>query len=466
MKRLQPFMLVLFALCVAPVLAQGDCPALVEQALNAVDSLCQSTGRNQACYGNVSLDAEPQPGVEAFKFEQVGDTVDVADVQSMRLSPMDVASGEWGVALMRLQANLPDTLPGQNVTVLLFGAVELRPAYVPVEAAVTVTASSAVNVRSGPSTSEEIVGSLAAGTGVTATGRSADGSWLRVRLDGGRTGWMSGQLVRGETATLNAVQLGEPVYRPMQAFYFRSGVGDAPCAQAPDSGILVQTPQGAGVIDLRVNEVDIQLGSTAYLQAGDALTVSIVEGSALVTAFDETQVIPQGAKVAVPLDENLAASGPPGEPVIADDLKALPLGTLERKVQMAEPPTTEALGQMVEAIRETMQSSKDFIGLWEGTDIDGSYMTLQIHPLPAGRLYVRLYDQGASACGKKVPLDPAEGVGEGQLDANGALVVTFQVWCLRPEREDYGEATFTMTYDSASNALADSSGVTWKHFGR
>ena len=30
----------------------------------------------------------------------------------------------------------------------------------------------------------------------------------------------------------------------MQAFYFRSGIGDAPCAEAPNSGILIQTPEG------------------------------------------------------------------------------------------------------------------------------------------------------------------------------------------------------------------------------
>ena len=32
---------------------------------------------------------------------------------------------EWGIAIMGLQANLPDNLPGQNATIVLFGDVEI-----------------------------------------------------------------------------------------------------------------------------------------------------------------------------------------------------------------------------------------------------------------------------------------------------------------------------------------------------
>ena len=39
---------------------------------------------------------------------------------------MNASTGAWGVALMRIQANLPDTLPGQNVTMLIFGDVQIQ----------------------------------------------------------------------------------------------------------------------------------------------------------------------------------------------------------------------------------------------------------------------------------------------------------------------------------------------------
>ena len=68
--------------------------------------------------------------------------------------------GEWGVSLMQLQANLPDTLPGQNVTVLLFGDVTLQPALASNEIEVRVAATNGVNVRGGPSTNDAVLARL------------------------------------------------------------------------------------------------------------------------------------------------------------------------------------------------------------------------------------------------------------------------------------------------------------------
>lgn len=126
MKRVKSAVIAFVFLCIVPiVLAQNSCPAIVQTALDAADQLCANTGRNQACYGHVALNAVAQPTAADFKFEQVGDVVDVSTIQSLRLNPMDVAADTWGVVLMRLQANLPDSLPGQNVTFLLFGDVEI-----------------------------------------------------------------------------------------------------------------------------------------------------------------------------------------------------------------------------------------------------------------------------------------------------------------------------------------------------
>ena len=35
--------------------------------------------------------------------------------------PLNRQTGTWGLSLLKLQANLPDTNPGQNVTFLVFG---------------------------------------------------------------------------------------------------------------------------------------------------------------------------------------------------------------------------------------------------------------------------------------------------------------------------------------------------------
>src|SRR5215213_2911340 len=89
-----------FILWLAPtlVLAQiNSCPEIVSKALSTADEACKKTGRNQACYGNFNLQATGQPGAANFTFNEVGNIINIADVQSLKLSPMSVDKGEWGV---------------------------------------------------------------------------------------------------------------------------------------------------------------------------------------------------------------------------------------------------------------------------------------------------------------------------------------------------------------------------------
>lgn len=127
MYRIRPILLTLFAvfLSVGLVAAQDNCPVIVRDALAAVDTACAATDRNQACYGNIQITATPNIG-STLTFDQVGDIDDVTDISLLRLSPFDEASAAWGVAVLKLQANLPDTLPGAAVTMLLFGDVTLQ----------------------------------------------------------------------------------------------------------------------------------------------------------------------------------------------------------------------------------------------------------------------------------------------------------------------------------------------------
>ena len=119
---------VLMSISVAALSQDNACPTIVRTALTTAQNVCSDVARNQACYGNLSLTAEPQPDVEMPSFDAPGDMVNVADIRSLRLSGMDENVSEWGISLLNLQANLPNTLPGQNVRVLLFGNVDLRPA--------------------------------------------------------------------------------------------------------------------------------------------------------------------------------------------------------------------------------------------------------------------------------------------------------------------------------------------------
>jgi hypothetical protein len=122
--------LLLVAAPLLPIHAQsgGDdaCPSLVETALQMVAESCADLNRNEACYGYTRVLAEPRPGA-TITFAAPGDLAALADIARLQTRALNVETGEWGVVLMKVQADLPDTLPGQNVTLILFGEAELRP---------------------------------------------------------------------------------------------------------------------------------------------------------------------------------------------------------------------------------------------------------------------------------------------------------------------------------------------------
>jgi hypothetical protein len=108
-----------------PTLAPSlTCDQLIDAALSQTQAACDALGRNQACYGHSSVQAIPQEAAN-IQFVQQGDLAPISDIRSITTAALDVAAASWGVALLKAQSNLPDTLPGQNVTLLLFGDAEL-----------------------------------------------------------------------------------------------------------------------------------------------------------------------------------------------------------------------------------------------------------------------------------------------------------------------------------------------------
>ncbi|MCC7206940.1 MAG: hypothetical protein IT323_06515 [Anaerolineae bacterium] len=130
----------------------------------------------------------------------------------------------------------------------------------------------------------------------------------------------------------------------VQAYYFRTGVGgsgDATCQNTPANGILIQTPKGAGQVQLVMNEVRLSIGSTVFLTttptslprgpialqatrtptkgAGatgqrPTLRVRTFEGHAIVQSKGRSELVIARNQIDVPLDEDYLADGEPGEP--------------------------------------------------------------------------------------------------------------------------------------------------------
>jgi hypothetical protein len=349
MKKLS--IVALLFLCITRVFAQDECPALVEEAIAATGEACVGVVRNQACYGNVSLTATFNPDAGEIQFEESGDIANLTDLQGIALSNLDITESTWGIALMQVQANLPDTLPGQNVTMLLFGDVEVTNAgTLGTGATLTATANTGANIRRTPSTEGTIIGAVIVGDSVEVVGRLEDSSWLQIQMPNGEgTGWVFGELlnVDGDVDTVEIADPGVVQFGPMQAFYFRSGIGDAACAEAPDSGILLQTPEGAGRIVLNVNDATISLGSTAFIEAepGGDMIINLLEGGATVETEWDVEYVPAGSRVFVPLDDegHTEQGDYTPEPYNYDDMLKLPLSLLPREIDPSLPVDPEEI---------------------------------------------------------------------------------------------------------------------------
>ena len=235
MKRLSFLILGFIIFAVIPVMA-ADCPALVQQALAATDNLCHETGKNQACYGNINLTAKPVANAEHFSFSQPGDQVDISAIKSLKLSPMAPDTGEWGVALMNVEANLPSAKPA-NLTLLAFGDVTLENTVAaPTTVEVEVASKQPINLRLIPNLKAGVVGTVKPNQTVSAIERLADSSWLRVKVsESNLTGWVKGDFItgKGDLSTLNVVDGTQPNYGPMQAFTFKTGSESQNCAEVP-----------------------------------------------------------------------------------------------------------------------------------------------------------------------------------------------------------------------------------------
>ncbi len=303
--------------------AQGSsqsCPAIVESALSALGEVCGGLGRNQACYGHNRVDATFWLPQQEAVFSAPADRVPLFELQTVATAPLSVDEELWGLALLSVQANLPQTLPGQAVTFLLMGDATLANAVPPEEALqpatpVDGTTLSPSNLRSSPTTAANVVASVPAGTLLELVGVNQARDWYEVVLPQGGTAWIWGQLVQvADFDRLNSLpvtygQGGAPRYGPMQAFYFTTGLGAPTCAQAPNA-LVVQSTELAQVT-LSVNELQVQLGSTVVFTTtvtprgtGRALVATLLDGR-LQTLVNGVRVVltRPGQSLAVSLNE-------------------------------------------------------------------------------------------------------------------------------------------------------------------
>lgn len=110
----------------ATALAKNNagCRALIEKAMQVSNNTCDQIDSNKVCYGNDTITAEFAPGTTQQLLAR-GDIADINQVRRLSASPLKLDSGEWGVAVLKVIANLPRSQPGQTVTMIVFGNTTL-----------------------------------------------------------------------------------------------------------------------------------------------------------------------------------------------------------------------------------------------------------------------------------------------------------------------------------------------------
>ncbi|MDX2140427.1 MAG: SH3 domain-containing protein [Chloroflexota bacterium] len=342
----------LLSVSIASAQDTAFCPAVAE-VMAAVTQACSGTETGQACFGAIGVEAGLRD--ESLSFAQAGNIVSVAALDWLEATTMPDEAA-WGVALLRLQADLPEG--EEPVTALLVGSARIENA-TEADQAVPAVIQSNARVRSTPSTASDdnIVTTLNPGTRVTIVARDTANEWVQIVYGNGETGWMATFLMRidGDISVLpvGEVEVNIVVVSPMQALNFaRTTLGQSACADLPSGGLLLRAPETQ--VRLMMNGVTVAFDGTIFASLEGqatmpALRVEVYEGSAVVQSDMGVAFVVAGTHTSVALNNDLTA--PANEPLMASsnvegrDRLLLPLAAIiaapDVPALAASVPTTE-----------------------------------------------------------------------------------------------------------------------------
>lgn len=287
--------------------AQGNqprnCPQLVRTAEQELVLNCANQPFDTACYGYqeviARLDADPNKAVDE-DFEP-GVWTRLVEYASVSASAMDVDEALWGLAALKVQANIPrglelPTPADAGVLFLLYGEAEVESAvpddmlFIPVDEPLAVSVAAATDIKAEASAAAETLGSAAAGTNLLADGVSPDGDWVRVAYEM-QAGWvLLADLAAVDVSGLP--EIGPDSLSPMQAFYLRTGSRALQCNQAVPAMLLMQAPADV-MADLNIDGVDIRLDSATVVARiiGNTLLFQVINGYMVIYPDTPNEVI-------------------------------------------------------------------------------------------------------------------------------------------------------------------------------
>ncbi|MYD09498.1 MAG: SH3 domain-containing protein [Chloroflexi bacterium] len=332
--------LVFISLAAAIAAQDNACPALQTEALNNIASRCADQAAGTLCLGHPTVAAIQRPPSSSAAARKPGDTLPVDSLDWLAISTEDRT---WGAARAVFPAYAGDSLETREATLVAFGNVALYfpPPVEPPSPLInlTVTASRGAYLRAQPRLDAQIIAPLPVRTQLKAIGTSPNGNWRLVYAAPNQRGWMSQSVVSTSGNTLPVLNADSdiiPLWLPGQIFDFHSGIADAPCDGAWNSGILLQAPNFTTPTYFEINGIRVLLTGSVWLQAqiSSGALIHVIDGAARVTAADVTRAVQRGYKVSVPLaiadDRSIQAEAAPTDPVPYDyqRLSRLPVHTL------------------------------------------------------------------------------------------------------------------------------------------
>lgn len=319
-------------LTISTIAQEALCPVPERAAIAEAQVWCSELEDNQLCYGNSGIQADLLSDVP---FNALGDTVSLNQVTRINSS---VGDNQYGVALVDTISYAPDNWLAQPVTLAVLGDVTIANTGnegINIETvSAPIISEAGANIRSGPTTEYRLLTSLFEGDLVKLTGRFRDDSAYRVQLPSGETGWLIANAVDADVSGLPIVDLESPspdvLYAPFTSFSLQTGINDAGCAEAWQSGVLLQTPVDS-LSRIVVNENTLAVSGTVFLQADAERTlVHVIEGQ--VTYQDET--VDEGYTIAIFADSSQIAA------YNIDDFAPLPTEILPRYTYIGVDVTT------------------------------------------------------------------------------------------------------------------------------
>lgn len=298
--------------------AQVDlCPSFSSRVVSEVARQCASMGADEVCRGfnnvQTTVDGNRDAVYTTGELTTIGRLVDTMVVST---SPLDLTSQSYGVAPMRVRANLPVGLPGRDLIVMPLGGVEIGNG-VPLEGALLlpndadaleVTTATTATLYEAASASSPVAGTVPVGTKLIADGITSDQDWFRVYFEypGDYATRASAWINRSALQNVNTdllPHIGEDSLTPMQKFYYNNIFNASSCPGTPAGAILVQSPKGIET-EFIVNDANVLIASSISLsiRPPNIMELRVLDGLAVLCRNTPDEIIlPEGFAIELPL---------------------------------------------------------------------------------------------------------------------------------------------------------------------